>query len=444
MISKNEKTLAALLREALNSVAITNQGPNPIDPKVFRQMVLKYRHSHQPDLRFQIQFCAIKVCSSKVKRDILSFLRDELRQFLRGDRTYAASYAIVGGSRCGASLEVILDNLVKSSVVFGPDQAASNYYEAIDCGSITYQEYYLLTGIRTEKEIQVLDGITLMSLPNDSSFLPNHLPSTLRSRGIDFTSKTLLRMDISVYPLLHPPDEDYTKSSGPERHFRREIRGRAVEVLDPWQFAKALTLVGNHAVESIMGWRHLDSEHIFHLNKGFGGGFWNSSLPKAFTPSTLFSDASVGEAIRLYVKLAHLPREIQQRLEVPINRWMKSMTQIGLVDKMIDLGIAMESFLLSDMNRGMTFRFGLRATLLLEDEVEARRRCLSEFRAIYKYRSDAVHRGALPTEAKVNGENVPMGQFIERSQELFKRCLLKVIESGQYPNWTEIELGGVG
>ena len=97
------------------------------------------------------------------------------------------------------------------------------------------------------------------------------------------------------------------------------------------------------------------------------------------------------------------------------------------VDKMIDLGIAFESFFLGDNNREVTFRFSLRGALYLEQEIEARRRLIGELRDIYKYRSIAVHEGRLPDKEKVNGENVPMRQFIERSQDLLKRCLLKVI-----------------
>ena len=75
--------------------------------------------------------------------------------------------------------------------------------------------------------------------------------------------------------------------------------------------------------------------------------------------------------------------------------------------------------------------------------MEERTRLNKELEAIYKYRSRAVHEGTLPDNVTVNGENVPMGQFIKRSQDLFKRCLLKVIESHQLPDWRTIELGPV-
>ena len=114
----------------------------------------------------------------------------------------------------------------------------------------------------------------------------------------------------------------------------------------------------------------------------------------------------------------------------------------GNVDNMIDLGIAMESFFLSSIREELTFRFRLRGSLYPGQTIEQRRLLVREFREIYGCRSSAVHEGTLPDDITVNGQNVPIGQFIKRSQNLFKRCLLKVIESGVRPDWTAIELGG--
>ena len=120
------------------------------------------------------------------------------------------------------------------------------------------------------------------------------------------------------------------------------------------------------------------------------------------------------------------------------------MMQDGLVDNMIDLGIAMESFFLSGTSNHeqLTFRFRLRGSLYLGQTLEQRRLLLREFREIYGCRSSAVHEGKLPDDVTINGENLPIGEFIKRSQNLFKRCLLKVIESGEWPDWTAVELGG--
>ena len=245
---------------------------------------------------------------------------------------------------------------------------------------------------------------------------------------------------MSVAPLLHAPE--YTIAPGPHRNFKRRVHSTYVKEFHPDQFIRALTLVEDHPVQLVMSWAHLDGENIFNMSRGMGSGFPSSTVPNGFTPSTLFSEAGVRQAAVLYCKLIGLPKEVKEQLRIPVDRWMKSKTQQSYVDKMIDLGIAFESFFLNDLDRVNTFRFSLRGAFYLEQGIEARRRLIGKLRDIYKYRSKAVHKGALPNEVKINGENIPMEQFIERSQDLFKQCLLKVIESGQLPDWSTIELGG--
>ena len=48
----------------------------------------------------------------------------------------------------------------------------------------------------------------------------------------------------------------------------------------------------------------------------------------------------------------------------------------------------------------------------------------------------------MPQHVKIEGQNVPISQFLERSQELLKQSVLKVIEKRELPDWTSIELGG--
>ncbi len=77
----------------------------------------------------------------------------------------------------------------------------------------------------------------------------------------------------------------------------------------------------------------------------------------------------------------------------------------------------------------------------LGESSEDRKRLRKEFEQIYRYRSMAVHEGALPDHINVEGQSIRTGQYIERSQELFRRSLMKVIHSGVLPDWESIELG---
>ena len=439
MDRKNQPILEDLLLEALRSVTITRRGSDRLAPRDYRLRVLAFRNRHNPPLLLDTFTYEPQVGDPEVREAVLDLLRSELKQFLHEDKTYTATFAIFGGLGSGSSIDDILKSLLKAAVVGTPQVAAKAFYDEIAHGYLPYQEFFLLTGVRVENEVQVFDGISLVPLPNRSQDLPGYLPIFFGGReSTDMLSKTILRVNMSVSPVLHRPEQDYTFESTPDRHFN--IAVHSVEHTDfrPGKFFQALTFVGGSPALSAMRWTHMSDEHIFGLRIGPGSGGWTSSTG---APSTVFSEAQVREAADLYGKIIGLPQEVEKSLQIPIERWMNSKTYQNYVDKMIDLGIAMESFYLRGISEQLTFRFRLRGSLHLGEDLVERKGLLREFRDIYKYRSQAVHEGKLPEQVTVDGESIPIGQYIERSQELFKRSLMKVIETGGLPDWESIELG---
>ena len=79
--------------------------------------------------------------------------------------------------------------------------------------------------------------------------------------------------------------------------------------------------------------------------------------------------------------------------------------------------------------------------MYLAEGLEQRKRLMKEFRRFTNAAPEAVHEGTLPKRVTVDGQSIPIGQFIARAEELFKKSLLKVIESGRLPDWDSIELG---
>ena len=439
MNRNNQPVLEELLLEAMNSVTITRSGSQdrlaPID---YRLRVLTHRTRHNPSLRLDTFLYEPDIGDAAVREAVLELLRSELKQFLREDRTYAATYALFGGLGSGSSVDDIFKSLLKAAVVHTPQQAAMAFYDEISRGYLPFQEYFMLAGVKVENEVQVFDGISLVPLPSSAQHLPGYLPIVFGRESPDFLSKTLLRVDMSVSPTLHSPETDYTLPPDPNQHFTRAVRSTELIDFNPAKFFQALTFVGGNPVLSAIGWTHMSDEHIFDLRIGPGSGY---SLSKAGAPSTIISEAQVRDAAELYHKIMALPQDVQQSLQIPINRWMNSKTYQGHVDKMIDLGIAMESFYLRGIGEQLTFRFRLRGALHLGNGVAERKRLIKDFGDIYKYRSQAVHEGTLPERVTVDGQSIPIGQYIERSQELFSRSLMKVIDSGVWPDWESIELG---
>ncbi len=108
---------------------------------------------------------------------------------------------------------------------------------------------------------------------------------------------------------------------------------------------------------------------------------------------------------------------------------------------MIDLGIAFEALYLPDTRDELTFKLGVRAAWYLEKNKDDRKKLLEEFKAIYKCRSTGVHEGYLKDTVTVNGETIPIHQFIERTQELCQRSITELLEDGEYPDWNDLILG---
>ena len=442
MSSEKKLALAASLQEALKSVTIVRSESDSLDHGTYRLRVLRSRQVYDPHTGLLTSSYRPRIINSGVREAILNLLKDELSEFIHEGRTYSASYPILGGMASGASVEDILDNLVKAAIVEGPEEAARAFFDSIASGYLAFQDYFLLTGIRVEEEVQVFDGVSLVPLPNSTERLPGYLPPMLWSDDPgQFLSKTLLRMDMTVFPLLQQPDQDHHVATWPERYFTIAISSADVREVQPAQFAQALTFVGQHPVQIARRWTYLSDRHIFNLGLGGGSGYSDSWVDIG-SPSTTFSEAQVQEGVVLYHKIAGLLNDVQEHLQVPLDRWVKSKTSRGDVDKMIDLGIAFESFFLRGISQEVTFRFSLRGSLYLEEGMEERTRLKKELEAIYRYRSRAVHEGTLPDNVTVNGENVSIGQFIERAHELFKKSLLKAIENGHLPEWGRIELGG--
>ena len=447
MNPENEQKLAALLHAALRGGKVTHSRFGTIEPSNYKQMVSRYRSTYEPNQRIYASLFDIQIRDASTAKAILDLLKDELNEFLLNDenffRALSASTTIVLDVDEESSVEIIRRNLVRAAIVDGPDNAARAFYASIARGHFLFHDYCLLAGIKVEKELPVLDGISLIPLPTTTADLPAYLPDVHDVAPQQFVSKTVLKIDRSVPLTLHEPADRFAFAFGPGQRFRTTVHGAEAKDFQPQRFFQALTLVGEQPVKDALMWRHHSEDALFDFRRVTGFTFMSpSSL--GIRNSAVFSEDQIRKATDVYQKIVDLPQDVLNYLQIPIDRWTRSMMQDGLVDNMIDLGIAMESFFLSGTSNHeqLTFRFRLRGSLYLGQTLEQRRLLLREFREIYGCRSSAVHEGKLPDAVTINAENLPIGEFIKRSQNLFKRCLLKVIESGEWPDWTAVELGG--
>jgi hypothetical protein len=164
-----------------------------------------------------------------------------------------------------------------------------------------------------------------------------------------------------------------------------------------------------------------------------GGGF-SRRPPKEFDP------AAVQRIINLFTEF----RGERASLHVPLERLNSAMAQTRAIDRAIDLGIALEALLMHESSTGqrsdnqeLRFKIGLRGAWLGGGTPEKRQACAITLRKLYDLRSTAVHSGRLP-----RGDTMQHHQLLESGEGLCADLITKVLETGCWPDWDKLVVGG--
>jgi hypothetical protein len=104
-------------------------------------------------------------------------------------------------------------------------------------------------------------------------------------------------------------------------------------------------------------------------------------------------------------------------------------------DRLIDQMISSEALYLADMNdddRGeKQFRLALRASYFLEVGAQ-RKNVYRDMKCAYNLRSDIVHGGTV-SPPKVDGVQISIGEFANKTEEYLRRTLIKFLDLSQQP-----------
>ena len=391
--------------------------------------------------------------SKTIKLTLLDFIRKEFTPFIREDRILSASsYFLLAGSKNGYPLTNLLVRLLKIAIVRGVEEAVLAFDRGTKDTHGSAQSFALLEGIKIKTETPIFEGIRLVCLPNSTSELPPYsrnlyIHPSDTSAG-SFLGKTLLIIDYSVFPIFYRPFEfttiqEYRKLLN--RTFRVEINGDKsadsyVADFSEESFCQALSLACNSSVQIARKWWFSAEDEIF---RPFPGGSMQYS-PRLFGDSIKAEQSEIEEAKCLYEILVDLDSDIKGILEIAIDRWIKSKANKDAVNKMIDLGIALESFYLPKDNIDqLAFQFRLRASWHLGKDKEDRKKLIDEFKAIYSLRSKAVHNGELPPKVNIKKGEEPIAtsEFITRAQNLCLKSIKNILKKGEFPDWNNLILG---
>lgn len=454
MTENKKQELTQLLQEALANLEIRLDSANKyqlppiINLNEYRLILQQCWLYHSIDPLSPVMRYELHIINETTKSKLLDFIRREFASFIHEDQIQSATFFLGGGSTYGYSLDYLLKQLLKIAIVFGVEKAISDFDKCTENTLGSFQYRAILGGIKIEKEIEVFEGMQIVPLPVSTLELPRYLPldRQIPGRLTDFLGKTLFVINASVSPIFCKPSPDVLREG-----FQVEITGGKFPNFENGdfyeKFCQALSLACNSAVRVALQWRFLANHELFKLDPSAVSGMsWRTDVDLSGI-FTVVGKTQIDEAKRLYRVLVKLDPNVREKLQIPIDRWIKSKAEWNPVDKIIDLGIALEALYLSktDYNREIRFRFSLHAAWHLGEDKEQRKALMKEFKAIYDWRSTVVHTGKLPKKGSGKKKKPyppeEVKEFIAKAQDLCRDSIIKILEDGKFPDWNSLILG---
>ncbi len=263
----------------------------------------------------------------------------------------------------------------------------------------------ILQGIRIDHELQIADGINLMPLPNSTEKpvpISSGLPTIIMEEPKSYLGRVLLR----------------------------KAKSKEFSVAT---FLQHLSLVCNNAVHPVKEWLQSNTSDPSGLSV-------HSYRDDPRWPTVDISESHISETKEQFDKFAKLESDVRKKLDLAISRWIKSKTEMKIINRIIDLVIAFEVLYSNESREQLSLTFRLRAAWHLGGDVQERQRLHSFFKDIYDARSEAVHSGKLSRKSstKVNEEK------LAEADKWFTQAIKKFIDDGNFPDWDSRVVGGTG
>ena len=494
MTEERKQELRQLLCEAMQSVIIeAPEGYKPMSVEKYGEDAKAFRKSYRPDLSFILDY-RLNIQDKAVESKLFNFMKEELANYIREDESFYPPYthwtqiaknAIRGTSRLiPFPLNSLLEKFLEIAIANGAEQAILILDRCTRDRIGTFQKIIFLQGLlvrysgtnRDTHETQVAEGIKLVQLPTPSEDLPPYLfherliPHLFHERSIPnsfhesfipmadntrfsiFSGALLLIIDYTVSPLFCKPSIKRLDSkllvSELERsddRFQIKIKSAEFPNFDVNKFYQALSLIANCAVKPLFQWQYIGEDELFNVKDRLPLEMKNLVMPDYRSGIGVINETDIDKAKCLYQLLTNPSSNIGKKLQIPIDRWIKSKTSQTPEDKIIDLGIAFEALYLSDISKPteLSFRLRLHAAWHLKKKKEDRKALMKEFSEIYRWRSTVVHTGKLPNKTRrtpFTPEEVEA--FITNTQNLCRASIMKILEDGKFPDdWNSLILG---
>ena len=203
MEDRKKQKLAQLLNDALAVIELRDSNNLLVDiedHKAFLQ-----RNWGSVDL---LEPCGDMEANPEIKdkcleKNLLEFIRDTFpKSFSKDDKMMSVACRLLGHNAIGYSSKVFLDHLLNIVICRGIEGAVDSFVRST-AKYIDFKYVALLDGFRIDTDMQVSQGIQLLTIPPfDKLKSSPYLPTSAIIHPHSFVGKTLLVVDVRSSPVF--------------------------------------------------------------------------------------------------------------------------------------------------------------------------------------------------------------------------------------------------
>ena len=422
MTEERKRELRQLLNEAIENVVIRYgyRGPLSTRRDVYKKYLQERWQYYGADF-FSCSFSARftpDLGSETTRLKLLDFIREELAQYIKGDNILITACDIETDSSDksrlyyhglpGLDLYFLIERLLEIAIVRGIEGAVS-VFDRYSCPEGTqdlFQDVALLDGIKLETPVQVFEGVQL--IPSPSREISDEIwrdlygisYSVFSDQARDFFGKTLLVIDRPGFTIFWKTSEKAFQDGTDINELPFQVEVPDVKFANYNEvssfkklFCQALSLACDTPVRIFHERSYLAENNSLNPHSEMGIVLRHRNPSRRFTT---IKQSDIEKANCLYNTLKK-KLDIREKLQIPIDRWIQSKVYRNDVDKIIDLGIALEALYVPDGGSGeIRFKLAVHAAWYLGKDKEDRKKLMKGFKEIYDWRSKVVHTGKLP------------------------------------------------
>jgi hypothetical protein len=325
--------------------------------------------------------------------------------------------------------------LVDRALSRGAHAAVDDLYAFLSTDCNQSIEVALLRGIEVTETVELFNGVFIAPLDRvPSSTLQSYLATVVQQAGmtrhIAVEMTEFRKPGCALFKVFEARPKFFDDLSNLPDPASDEHR--LIEIV-----TALLTLAGPCSPAIFKSYIELRDEELLKEQTG-----WMWSVPQEETRVSSNIAVSVEQirelvpTIRRFLELSTTTREA---LSIPLLRLNEAVRRQQSVSRAVDLGIALESLLLTESSNN-TLLFSVRGAWLLGKDVKDRAQIMKRLKRLYKHRSEAVHSGKLSTKNPADGELIE--KELKDGLIFCAAAIKRIIDLGGLPEWDSVLIGG--